>query len=584
MLQLMRETLAHFRRTWQKHLAFSVLSLLVTSRLIVPFFSHLIHRLLIGSEAGVLLNRDVFTILLNPRGLLGLVLLMLLSALVIFIELATFLFIVQAGIDGKEVSVSSAVLTALKKLTRLLRLDVLAVGGGLVVLLPFLRLPVKPQLLGDLEPPAILLETIRQSPTYRVLYWSSVALFAYLFLRLLFTLHAMLIERRTPWRAIKRSFALTHQRSWLLLTRWGFLQVVLVLIGVGMGYLLSRVPEIRGFPLSGLANRYRITASALILRIYTLFLMPLSMTFLTLLYRQASDAKHAFTGYVRIHWLEHVERRVGQVAGKRRVLALAFVLLIVFGSFFIGASANEEDLYLGRNVLVAAHRGGGTGPENSLSAIEEAIEAGADTIELDVQITGDGVFVLHHDATLERLAGDGRRIIDLTRADLNSVTLGEGEPLATLEEALVVIGDRADLLLDIKVNGRRSDMALGLIRILSRHERIDRTRVQSFDGAFLEELRRLKPELRIGQILYYALGDPGNLEVDFFSVQEGMLDAALVRRLRENQREIWVWTTDTREEVEGALQHDINGLITKSVPLALEILGREPVGTGDEGR
>ena len=54
--------------------------------------------------------------------------------------------------------------------------------------------------------------------------------------------------------------------------------------------------------------------------------------------------------------------------------------------------------------LVIAHRGAsGDRPENTLPAFEEAIAQGADVIETDLHLSRDGVVVIHHDASLERL-------------------------------------------------------------------------------------------------------------------------------------------------------------------------------------
>src|SRR6478735_6344991 len=56
-----------------------------------------------------------------------------------------------------------------------------------------------------------------------------------------------------------------------------------------------------------------------------------------------------------------------------------------------------------RGVLVVAHRGvWNVAPENSLSAIEAAIHAGADIVEIDVRRSADGVFFVIHDDTLDR--------------------------------------------------------------------------------------------------------------------------------------------------------------------------------------
>lgn len=104
-----------------------------------------------------------------------------------------------------------------------------------------------------------------------------------------------------------------------------------------------------------------------------------------------------------------------------------------------------------RRVLAVAHRGD---PyrlrENTLPSVESAFAAGADAVEVDVQLTRDGVPVLLHDPTLERLWGDPRPIRRVTLDQLDELRHG---PLAvpTLAEALKAAADtpRARLLLDL---------------------------------------------------------------------------------------------------------------------------------------
>ncbi len=73
-------------------------------------------------------------------------------------------------------------------------------------------------------------------------------------------------------------------------------------------------------------------------------------------------------------------------------------------------------------VLAVAHRGD---PyryrENTLPSIRAALAAGADAVEVDVRLTRDGVPVLLHDTTLERLWGDPRPLRSVTLAQLDGL-------------------------------------------------------------------------------------------------------------------------------------------------------------------
>ena len=74
---------------------------------------------------------------------------------------------------------------------------------------------------------------------------------------------------------------------------------------------------------------------------------------------------------------------------------------------------------------VIAHRGSSAeAPENTLPAFEAAVRRGADAIELDVRLTGDGAPVVIHDATLDRTADRSGTVRSQTLADLRSVDAG----------------------------------------------------------------------------------------------------------------------------------------------------------------
>ncbi len=114
-----------------------------------------------------------------------------------------------------------------------------------------------------------------------------------------------------------------------------------------------------------------------------------------------------------------------------------------------------------RDCAVVAHRGiWRHAPENSLSAIERAIEAGYDVVEIDVRRSADGGLFLLHDDTLERMADLDKRPEELTSNDLAVLRLrdrdgGEGnaftlEKLPSLAEVFELTRGRIFIHLDVK--------------------------------------------------------------------------------------------------------------------------------------
>lgn len=98
--------------------------------------------------------------------------------------------------------------------------------------------------------------------------------------------------------------------------------------------------------------------------------------------------------------------------------------------------------------LVGAHRGDcAHWPENSRSAFQGAIDAGADFIETDLRLTADGVMVACHDSDLSRLCGDPRRVAEMTWAEASAVH----PTLCTIMDVATQVLPHALLLLDVKL-------------------------------------------------------------------------------------------------------------------------------------
>lgn len=113
--------------------------------------------------------------------------------------------------------------------------------------------------------------------------------------------------------------------------------------------------------------------------------------------------------------------------------------------------------------------------ENTLTAFELALAAGADYLESDIQVTKDLVPVLFHDSDLKRLLGRKTRIWDLTLEEVSQIRLPRLGLIPTLAEALEAFPS-AKFNLDIK-NPRAE--AVGVETILKMHA-ADRVLVSSF--------------------------------------------------------------------------------------------------------
>lgn len=105
--------------------------------------------------------------------------------------------------------------------------------------------------------------------------------------------------------------------------------------------------------------------------------------------------------------------------------------------------------------LVAAHRGARTlAPENTMSAVKASV-GHCDFIEVDVQLSSDGVAVIMHDETLDRTTDSSGKVSDFSFKELNFLDYGswfngKREPILTLSELLKFIKEN-NLFLNIEI-------------------------------------------------------------------------------------------------------------------------------------
>jgi glycerophosphoryl diester phosphodiesterase len=222
-----------------------------------------------------------------------------------------------------------------------------------------------------------------------------------------------------------------------------------------------------------------------------------------------------------------------------------------------------------------AHRGAsGEYPENTRMAFAKAIEARADMIELDCQLTRDGHVVVYHDEKLRRITGARGALRDKTLAQLKTLDIGQwrkkaymGERILTLEEAIETVAGNVDLCVEIKSFAATPGIELKLLFILSHYDYLDRTMISSFDYRVLDRVRELAPEATIAVIFgSNSKEDPFNaasrLGAVSINVQKELASREFLRRAWDSGLDVYVWTINDLRQMEEFASLGIQGIIT----------------------
>ena len=141
--------------------------------------------------------------------------------------------------------------------------------------------------------------------------------------------------------------------------------------------------------------------------------------------------------------------------------------------------------------LILGHRGyRARYPENTLLAFREALRAGADGIECDLQKTSDGRYVVIHDPGTERVTGAALEVGRASLDDLKRLDCGSGERIPLLEELLRSLPAGAYLDLELKEETLRPADSVSIVRILDAHRTRERLMISSFEPNLLIPFRR----------------------------------------------------------------------------------------------
>jgi glycerophosphoryl diester phosphodiesterase len=258
--------------------------------------------------------------------------------------------------------------------------------------------------------------------------------------------------------------------------------------------------------------------------------------------------------------------------------ALCAAVVILLAAFVVPACVLVSRLGGMEKIEITAHRGASrAAPENTLSAVRAAIEGGADWAEIDVQETSDGRVLVLHDQDLMRLAGDPRRIADLTFEEARKIDVGvkfdprfAGEKLPTLEEVIDLSRGKIRLNIELKYYGKGDPrLAPDVARILRDAKFGDQCFVASLDYGSLAEARKEWPALQTAAIVTVRVGDPTRLDVDMLSMSAKLVNSAFVRAAHLRGKEVLVWTIDDPKLATRLADLGVDNLITNDpAPMA----------------
>ncbi len=399
------------------------------------------------------------------------------------------------------------------------------------------------------------------------------------------TVYGCMIEQKHFHSGVVRSWQMTHKRKWRIASLAMFWELAVILLASAVYAVSVCVAAVCVvyFSRQSLAMAVLLSAAD---RLETGIIYLASMLAFVLVFAALSVAYYQY-GNRRFHAERWDFGYPARGSINRKTLAVVLAALLGVGLFYIydlvrnGSELSEELLI---ETEITAHRGSSvTAPENTIPAIEKAMEEMADSVEIDVQMTSDGVIVLGHDASLKRVAGVNRSIASMTFAQLEQLDVGswfsksyEGTRIPALSEVLELCSQKIGLNIEIKYVGKNSDLPEKTAEMIKAYGMENQCVVTSTNLPYLRRVKEVLPEVRTGYIISAAYGNFYSSEdVDFISIRSGFVTSALMQNAHEQGKAVYAWTVNSKSELERLTLLGVDGIITDRPVLAREIVYRE---------
>jgi len=229
--------------------------------------------------------------------------------------------------------------------------------------------------------------------------------------------------------------------------------------------------------------------------------------------------------------------------------------------------------------LIIAHRGvSAETPENTMSAFRKAIEYGCPFIELDVQLSKDGVPVVVHDPHLKRTSDVGSDVTvqELTLDQIKQLDAGSwfseefrGERIPTLKEVLEMKRGPTGLMIEIKTpkSGEEKKLVETVVAVLKKApQREDEGEILlgSFSPEVVKNVQEIAPDFAVIGIAkeHQTIDAHRALGVTHFTLHYPLVTAELIEKLHQEGCVVWTYTVNDRATLKKVTEAGVDGVIT----------------------
>ncbi|MFO7968726.1 MAG: glycerophosphodiester phosphodiesterase family protein [Bacillota bacterium] len=530
-------------------------------------------------------NQNLIEYLTKPTTILLIILIIIIFSIYIFIEyvfLATFF---NFAYHKQKLSFKELFFISFQKILNLLKRYHIVII--LPILLFFLLLEYGQIALfsSTIKLPGNLIEQI-ESLNYFTIYFSIFfGLLIIFFLEFIFMVHELILQGGKIRNAFISSRSILKSNRFKILFKYIliniFFNLLMLIIYTGMIFIISLFiglfhgqEIVFGLMITSMYSIYWILAL-----IFSIIILPLNLALISTQYFKYKNISKG-TDKVENYKLNSLRWMI-------KPIIIIFIILFSINVLSIVKSvrtAYNEIQFLKQEEIIA-HRGASNdAPENTLTAINLAVEQGSDAIEFDIRGTKDNIPVLMHDDTINRTTNSSipYKVENLSYQELQQYDAGSwfsseysNEPIPSLEQVLDSTKGKATLFIDMKTTNQLVEAEI--IRLLAEYDMIDEVKILSFNINQLYRFKGYNDKIETILLLSSYYGNISYLfkddNINHFALRISVIKSNpnLINLIHSNNKNAYAWVADDEDAIYTGMETDVDGFITKRPNIAREI-------------
>lgn len=577
---------------WKPLAIWTLFVWLMLTIVVVPATTALVHVGLIRGDQLVISNKDILHFIFSPKGAAYLLLLGSLGIITSVVRFAGIFQIVTCQMKNRPITVKEVILQTVPSVPRMFRLAMVSIVLGLLFLI------VIASGFGLIYLAFLSGHDINYYLLSQPLEWRNAliaggvwllfcfVILVYSFGRMSAALPAFLDCNISIRKAILNSWKTMGHRAVPLLKMVAFTLsawfILLLLTEAALlaaiTFVVEQIPDWlqRSRALASIAGIYFIISQGVRTLLGFLGFSFLSVL-ITKFYHEDSQLKMNTLPPPGLTELkEKLNRGLERYYTPMR--ALLFVSTLIAAGLGTGAYLAAE-IPAAKDVKILAHRAGPRpAPENTVLALKQAIEIGANAAEIDVMRTADGTVIAFHDRDLMRMANDPRLVRNLTYSEITELGFRHfasqnqrGAQIPTLEEVLVAGQNRIEFMIELKYYWQDPELLDDVLEIVEALGMRDNVAIASQELGRIRNVSAADPTIETGYISALSIGSTARLPVQFIAVQHQQISSSLVRSAIESDMNVYAWTVNQPGRVAELINLGVDGIITDDPEMAIQV-------------